>query len=150
MSILIPSSGCHTQSSPSERTPWQTGYVGARAKERAIHHRWYTSLRGWRLANLSPTTKLRRKMQHSSVLCGTSNELWKTIVRFPIWSLVRRYRCATYITNVVSISMQAMTKNVAPKHICQTRNMRWSVSKGRAVMTSSITSSMTKSLQKEY
>ena len=80
---------------------------------------------------------------------GNSRRIVKTIVRTPTRSLVCRYRCSTYITSVVSLRMQAMTKNMAPKYICQTRNMRWSVSNGRAIMTSSVTSSMTKSLQKK-
>ena len=42
LSVLILSSGCHAQSSPYERTPRQVGYVGARAKARAIHLLWYT------------------------------------------------------------------------------------------------------------
>ena len=42
LSVLVPSFGCHTQSSPYERTPRQVRYVGARVKAQAIHLLWYT------------------------------------------------------------------------------------------------------------
>ena len=47
LSILVPSSGYHTQSPTSERMPRQMGYVGARAKARVIYLRWYTCLHGY-------------------------------------------------------------------------------------------------------
>ena len=72
------------------------------------------------------------------------------IVRTRTRTLAGRYRCATYITITVSIRMQAAMTNVASKYICQTPNMRGLVSKGRAIMTLSLTPSMTKFLQKEY
>ena len=46
LSILVSSSGCHTQSSPSIRTAQQIGCVGFRAKVRAIHPRRYMCLHG--------------------------------------------------------------------------------------------------------
>ena len=44
--VLVPSSGCHPQSSPFERMARQMGYVGARAKARVIYLRWNTCLHG--------------------------------------------------------------------------------------------------------
>ena len=105
-----------------------------------------TCLHGYRLANWSPTIKLHRQIQHSYVLWGTSDEFWKTIVWTPTRILVRCYRCATYITNALIIGMQAVIINVASEYICQSQNMQGSVSKGHAIMTSS----MTKSLENEY
>ena len=101
-------------------------------------------------ANWSPTTKWHKQIQHSSVLWGTLNKSWKMIVQTPTRTLVCRFRCATYITNVVRIRMQAAVTNVPSKYLCQTPNMRGSISKGRAIMSSSLTSSFEKSLQKEY
>ena len=68
----------------------------------------------------------------------------------PHRTLVRWYRCTTYITNAVSIRMQAAMTNVESKYLCQTPNMWGSVSKGYAIMTSSLTSSTTISQQKEF
>ena len=51
-----------------------------------------------------------------------------------------------YISNTESIRMQAAMTNVASKYLCQTQNIRGSVSNGRAIMTSSTT----KSPQKDY
>ena len=84
------------------------------------------------------------------MLWGPLDESKKMIVRTPTQTLVRRYRCATYITYAVSIRMQAAMTNVASKYICQTPNMGGLVSKGHAIMTSPLTSSMTKFLQNEY
>ena len=109
-----------------------------------------TCLQGYRLANWSPTTNLQRQIQHSYVLWGTSDEFWKTIVRTLTRTLVHRYRCATDITNALSIGMQAVIINVASEYICHSQNMQGSVSKGCAILTSSLTSSMTTSLENEY
>ena len=130
--ILVSSSGCHTQSSPSVRTPQQMEYVGFRAKARATHYE---------VAQRN-TTFFR--------VMGNVGRIVKDDFLNPHRTLVRRYRCTTYITNAISIRMQAAMTNVESKYLCQTPNMRGSVSKGYAIMTSSLTSSMTKSQQKEF
>ena len=84
------------------------------------------------------------------MLWGTLDELRKTIVETRTRTLAGRYRGATYITITVSKRIQAAMTNVASKYICQTPNMGGSVLKGHAIMTSPLTSSMTKCLQKEY
>ena len=132
LSILVSSSGCHTQLSPSVRTPQQMEYVGFRAKARATHYE----------VALRNTTFFH--------VMGNVGRIVKDDFLNPHRTLVRWYRCTTYITNAVSIRMQAAMTNVESKYLCQTPNMWGSVSKGYAIMTSSLTSSTTISQQKEF
>ena len=125
------------------------GYVGARAKAWAIH---FGGTRAYMVRDLLIDLQLRSYIDKYNIppCFGNIGQIVKNDCPNP------HTNPSTLILMCHIYHQRSKHKNASSDEKCgiqilmQTPNMRVSVSKGPAIMTSFLTSSMTKSLQKEY